>query len=157
MGAAGWGQQGVSGAGLSSASAVFLLANFGGTAGGGALLAELTPFEQFAESLAGIVAVEELGASLLHFNFEAGGSVFELDAGRGLIDALAARAGAAHKVFVEILFGKPTGRHPSAQGLGFRFANAKVEHGGTTSLRLTTSRKRQFPTTRCWDLQALRR
>src|SRR3989339_2059202 len=59
------------------------------------------PFDPVEEQPAGEKPVQRLGAFPLAFNGQAGGQMDEMDAGRGLVDLLAAGARGADKGFAE--------------------------------------------------------
>ncbi len=88
---------------LAAGLAALLAADFFLGLFAGGLFAEFDRLELFTKLHSGVVAVHGLGAVLLAFDFDAGGFVFQVNAGGCLVDFLAAVAGAADELFDEVL------------------------------------------------------
>ena len=111
-------------------SALFLFSDFVALFGLGALVAELPFFAEFAESLSGVVAVEALGAGLLHFDFKAAFGVAQVHAGGASIDLLSAGAAGADEGFLQVGFLDAAGGHAPLEFFFFGGAHPEAGHGG---------------------------
>lgn len=86
-------------------------------------------FEELAHAATGVEAVEGLGAGLLHFDFEAGGRVLEVDAGGAAVDVLAARSAGTDEALPEVFFGQFAGGHALEEFVSFFCCHAEFGHG----------------------------
>ena len=94
------------------------------------------------QDAAGQEPVEGLGAFLLALDLGAGGEMLEVDAGRDLVDVLAAVAARADEFLDDVLFADAELLHPLRQGLLFIGADAEYRH---VRMVAQSGKQYQFP------------
>jgi hypothetical protein len=85
-------------------------------------------FKQFAQSFSGIITIKPLVSALLNFYRQAGGDMFQMNAGGAFIYFLAALTAASNECFLQIYFEQIAFLHTLFDLLFFSFCNSKVNH-----------------------------